>query len=180
MPKLIGIAGKARVGKDTTANFICKEFWYERYAFADPIKAALGALGFPREIYDTDEMKERVIPEFGVSYRKMAQTLGTEWGRGLHQNFWLLLAKRKWESLHEFCPGLVITDVRFENEAQWIREAGGTVFHVVGPARAWTQEGTSKHASEAGIERLPDDVIISNVATLDFLRLQVTAAVESL
>ena len=47
MPKnpLIGIAGPARSGKDTIANFIVATAGGYRYSFADPIRQMLRPLG---------------------------------------------------------------------------------------------------------------------------------------
>ena len=41
---LIGLCGYAAAGKDTAARVLIDEFFFQRVAFADPIKAALLAL----------------------------------------------------------------------------------------------------------------------------------------
>ena len=86
MPLLIGLTGRARVGKDTAASFLANDYLLKRYAFAQPIKDAAEAMGFARSVYDNDDMKERVIQGLGVSYRRILQTLGTEWGRSLNRS----------------------------------------------------------------------------------------------
>ncbi len=178
MPLLIGVAGKARVGKDTAANFLAHDYLLERYAFAKPLKEAMEAMGFSREEYDTDEVKDQIVPDLGVSYRYMLQTLGTEWGRSIHRDFWLILAQRYWAKAHVQRVGLVISDVRFNNEADWIRREGGLLLHIEGPSRGALQATASKHRSEDGITRLLGDVVIYNLSDRDFLQRQLRAAVE--
>ena len=74
------------------------------------------------------------------------QTLGTEWGRELiNPELWLILAKQR---LLNFGPGMVIADVRFENEAEWVRSQGGRVIHIERPSAV----AVEVHASEAGIK----------------------------
>lgn len=166
---LIGFTGKAGVGKDTAAAHVREHYGFKHYAFAWPIKAMLEAMGLPEKDYLDRASKEAVIPAYGVSYRVLAQTLGTEWGRARHPDFWLITAQ-----LHHAAaeaagyPGIVISDVRFENEAAWIRSVGGVVVHIEG--RATTLEGTTaQHASEAGIAYVPGDLRVWNDSTIQDL-----------
>lgn len=169
---LIGIAGPARVGKDTSAKYLADEFSLLHYAFANPIKDALSGMGFPRATYDENpERKDEVIPDLGVSYRKLAQTLGTEWGRSIAPDFWLRLAVRRFgvlATLPTAYRGMVISDVRFENEAQWVRQ-NGLLIHINGTPRAQIAGDGATHVSEAGVSKVPGDLIVNNTADLTFL-----------
>ncbi|ADC73170.1 conserved hypothetical protein (plasmid) [Thioalkalivibrio sp. K90mix] len=161
---LIGISGPARSGKDATASILVAR-GFERIAFADPVKAAVGAL-FPD--VDHYEDKERVIPEIGKSSRELQQTLGTEWGRHMvHPNLWLILADRAIEAAFAAGkPGVVISDVRFDNEAEFVRNRGGLVVRLHREDR----EQIRSHASEAGIEdALVDVELDNNAASLEAL-----------
>lgn len=64
---------------------------------------------------------------------------------------------------------LIITDTRFENEAAFIRGAGGTIWHIDRAAAPRVRA----HASEAGVSRQADDRIIDNNGSLNDLRAQV-------
>lgn len=91
------------------------------------------------------------------------QLLGTEFGRDLvHRDVWLTLASG---ALRRGGPGMIIADVRFDNEAAWIRGHGGVIVHIergkAAPVRA--------HASEAGVERLAGDLRVFNESTIDSL-----------
>ena len=166
-PPLIGIAGRARSGKDTVANFIVAAIGGYRYSFADPIRAMLTPLGVDMSDPYWQARKEDIIPALGVSPRRMMQTLGTEWGRNLiSYDLWLVLAHQR--LLHSG-PGMVIPDVRFENEATWVRKHGGRILHVIRP----DAKAVEAHASEAGIEMQDADARLFNSGTLEELQLSV-------
>jgi hypothetical protein len=162
MTQLIGITGRAGVGKDTAGDYLVKEHNFARYAFADPIKhmltAGLAGVGLSMASFTDRALKEHPLHAIGKSPRELAQTLGTEWGRQLvHPDIWLILADAAWRDV-EACnaAGLVITDVRFDNEAEWIINQGGRVVRIT---REQAQ-GVTAHASESGVH---DDLILVDV-----------------
>jgi hypothetical protein len=109
------------------------------------------------------ERKEQMTV-LGASPRRLMQTLGTEWGRQLiHPDLWLLLADRK---IAQNGAGCVVADVRFENEAAWIRRNNGVVIHVF--RKTTTQ--VEQHISEAGISVQMFDRTIHNNGTLEELK----------
>lgn len=166
-PNIIGIAGRARSGKDTVAEFILASIGGYRYSFADPIRAMLVPLGVDMTDPYWQARKEEVIPALGVSPRRMMQTLGTEWGRQLiHSDLWLLMAQQR---LINHGPGMIIPDVRFENEAAWVRRHGGMIIHILRP----NSKEVEAHASENGVEIMPSDAQLFNTGTLEDLQLVV-------
>lgn len=161
MSRLIGIAGKAGTGKDTAGAHMVKCHGFSQYAFADPIRAMLAALGaFPASDLIDRDSKEQVIGWLGKSPRQMAQTLGTEWGRELvHPELWVLMAQRRWDAARASGDDLVITDVRFENEVSWLKQQGGKVVAI---ERAGVN-AVSAHASEQfDISAVADYVVYNN------------------
>lgn len=166
-PPVIGITGRARSGKDTVASFLLAAIGGYQYAFADPIRAMLQPLGIDMRDPYWQKHKEDVIPALGVSPRHLMQTLGTEWGRELiHPEIWLLLAKQR---LLRMGPGMIISDVRFDNEAEWIRSIGGRIIHV----RRKTATPVNQHVSENGVTLDPTDLVINNDGDLEDLQAQV-------
>lgn len=123
---LIGLAGLARSGKDTAGGYFGNSLDIETYALAQPIKETVNSLFSWDERHSDGDLKEVDDPELGFSPRKAYQLFGTEFGRGLRDDLWIRLANRKYEML----GGLIVTDIRFNNEANWIREAGGTIIHI--------------------------------------------------
>ncbi len=163
---VIGIHGFARTGKDSVANFILAHRGGYLYSFADPIRAMLMPIGVDMSDPYWQARKEEVIPALGVSPRRMMQTLGTEWGRELiNPDLWLILAKQR---LLNYGAGMVIADVRFENEAAWVRNQGGRVIHVIRKLAV----PVAAHVSEAGVvvDLEKGDVILHNEGSLQDLQ----------
>ena len=144
--KLLGIVGKARCGKDTVADQIIGNGYVKR-AFADPIyRIADEMFGIDsRNIPDKD--KETVIPKWGLSLRQMLQIIGTEMGRDLiSQDIWL---KRMDDELEH--NNVVISDIRFDNEAMYIKKRGGLLIHVT---RDTSDYKVNQHVSELGVTNI--------------------------
>ena len=163
--RLIGLTGKAGSGKDTVGDILWRSHLMYKVAFAYPIKAALAAMGFPEP--KDREAKEAVIAGFSFSWRELAQTLGTEWGRARDPDLWLKLAMQETGNILQVreTNRVIITDVRFENEAAAIRERGGQIWHITG--REGQMLGVTKaHASEAGVQVAKGDKVIVNSGTL--------------
>jgi hypothetical protein len=157
---ILGIAGRARRGKDTVAKYLHEVHGFQQLAFADPLRDMLQAgLGIETR-YCTDE-KEAVIPGIGASYRELMQTLGTEWGRVLiHPDIWIHRLER---ALVHADPEerIVISDVRFGNEADWVRRRGHLI-HLDRPA----DNGVRPHVSELGVPPLENEPVFHNTGSL--------------
>lgn len=177
--KILGIAGPAGSGKDTAADYLARVHGFEQYAFAEPLRAGLKAILSLSDYRFAPENKEKPIAPFGKSPRQLMQSLGTEWGRNLvHPDLWLLLAEqwlaRKKHS-HEYG---VISDVRFENEAAWIRKHGGQILHLHRDQRG----RVNPHISESGITFHPQlgDIRINNSGTLIDLEEMIDALINEM
>jgi len=166
--QIIGITGKARSGKDTIANIIETENRTRKISFAAPIKEAFRAVfGWHPDSYP--DRKEQRIPGFNFTPREAMQTLGTEWGRNLQSDLWLKIAQRKIDSAREqqnYFKYIVITDVRFDNEAFLIRKNGGIIIEVTRNDR----EHVAAHSSEDGLSFEAADFTIFNDGSLNELK----------
>jgi hypothetical protein len=181
--KLIGLTGFAGSGKDSVRLILERDHNYHGLAFADPMRLMLFELltsaGLSSNYMHSRDLKEAPIPELGVSYRHMAQTLGTEWGRNtLHPDFWIRLAAAYVNDCarHSGTAGMpiVVSDVRFLNEALWIKQQGGQLWRVDRP----NLPPVRSHQSEREIDTLVHNQWISNWGTLEDLELQVRMALE--
>jgi len=159
---LIGIAGRARTGKDSLAGHLCRHHGYERIAFADPLRSGLDAMGIPWESLSHPGQKDAPIPWLGVSGRYLMQSLG-DWGRTANPNYWICLLARRIDRMVQLDghTHIVVTDVRYENEADWIREHG-QLWHLRRPDAGRVRP----HSSEDGIVPLPGEPEFTNDGTL--------------
>lgn len=132
LPRIIGITGYAQHGKDTIASVLSRELGYNRVALADQMKAAMLTLNpIAEQLYGNrlatlvelegwDEAKKE--PEV----RRLLQVFGTEVGRNmLGEDVWIEALVRNTKGFYSPSERkLVIPDIRFPNEARWIRRVG--------------------------------------------------------
>jgi hypothetical protein len=168
---VIGFAGKAGSGKDSAGDAIeSSGIRVKRESFAEPIRKMIKCLGI-----DVDKIykehggvgKNDPIPEFGgKSLRFMLQTLGTDWGRNMiSDSIWLDIVRRNVQKNKANGYFTVITDVRFDNEAEAIRQMGGVIIQVEALGSsigATSKEEFRSHASEAQISRNLVDFTLVN------------------
>jgi hypothetical protein len=122
---IIGISGKKRSGKDTVFSMIdaitAHEVRTTRTAFGDQIKQEI-AESMNITVGDIDADKER--------FRPLLQWWGAEFRRGYcGDDYWIKkmrLAAATWYAR----DWLIITDVRFPNEAELVRELDGVLIRV--------------------------------------------------
>ena len=161
-PMIIGIAGKATSGKDTAGKYFIENYQFLHYYFAKPLKdGAKIMFGL------TDEQllnKEKIIEPWGRSPRQIYQLLGTEVGRSIDTNVWVKNAQM---FIDNSCGrSVVITDVRFSNEALWIREQGGVVVYIERDQPTIEEFG---HSSENGLCDNDIDIYVKNDGTIEDL-----------
>lgn len=170
---IIGLAGKKRSGKSVTAKHLAGKHGYIRYALAEPFKLALmQLLGWSFEHIE-GKLKEVVDERYGFSPRTAMQTIGTQWGRFLNRDLWIILVDQK----IDWNGNVVVTDIRRENEAQWIRSKGGVIIHIVRP----DLPNNDDHISESGIminPALGDMVLTNNMEPIEKMYLKVDAYVD--
>ena len=155
---IIGLTGKAGVGKDTIATAMQKIIWLNSLAdsnsdaglmqiaaFADPVREIVGGMfGWSVDDLKDFDFKE-TMTDWGFTPRRALQLFGTEFGRALDENLWVKYMERRFPN-----GRVIILDVRFENEADWVRSKGGRIVHIYGPEGAPTT-GLGGHVSESGI-----------------------------
>jgi hypothetical protein len=134
---IIGLVGFIGSGKGTVGD-IFESHGYIKDSFAKPLKDACSMMfGWPRELLEGDtevSRKWREEPDnfwsekFGHSFspRLALQLMGTEAGRDVfHKDIWVmsLLNRAKGKDV-------VVTDVRFKNEIEYIQKNGGRIVRV--------------------------------------------------
>lgn len=127
--KILGIAGPAGSGKDTLARMLLKHLPAAHIeSFATPGKEMLRVgLGLSDQQLHGD-LKDVVDSRYSKTPRDLMKSLMHDWGRErVSPQVWLdaMVATSTATNI------LITPDVRYENEAAWVREHG-QLFHIVG------------------------------------------------
>jgi hypothetical protein len=169
---IIGITGKKGCGKSTAAETINSygpgKLEFCRLSFAAPLKDMLETLLNAFNITDMYGLdKEAPVPGIGCTLRHLYQSLGTEWGLKLiRPDLWVNAMATTIETYYPETARIVIDDVRFENEADYIRGKGGVIVHIERPGLV----SNDPHVSETGIAFREGDIKLVNSNLEDFLR----------
>jgi dephospho-CoA kinase len=183
---LIAFTGAAGSGKDTAAAILIEELGYEKLSFAGSLKDALSAIfGWSRDSLEGATTESRIWREEEdewwsaalkrpVTPRKMLQEWGTEVGRNaFHPDIWLLSVQRKIEQ--NPCKKFVITDCRFENEAEALKALGA---RLIGIKRGERSDELMQHASETGLPSEMLDVVVNNDGSLDEFKKKIITSIN--
>lgn len=146
--RVIGLTGFARSGKDEVGRILVEELGFKRIAMADALKEIVrradldlqDEMGWPMpasmalERWGPDEVKER------TNYRGVLVALGVAAREVLGPSIWVRAVS---QTIEESGPEVswVVTDVRYQNEAEWLRalhsaEVVRVIRPVAGPANA--------------------------------------------
>lgn len=145
--ELIGVVGFIGSGKGTVGDILASEYGYEKLSFAGKLKDAVSVMfNWDRAMLEGDTSKSRndreVMDEFWskkfnktITPRYILQFMGTEVIRNnLHENFWIDALENSLQKNKKY----VITDVRFPNEMEMVKQNGGKLVWVKrGPDPEW-------------------------------------------
>lgn len=192
---IIGLMGAKGSGKDTAAAHLVEKYGFERRAFADPLKRSVAAL-FDIPFSDVDKYKldtecrvsmgyhiddqgqtfdsEPVISN--LTFRQMLQRYGTEAHRDIFgEDFWV----DQTLPVGGYYPGrkIVVTDCRFENEANRIKELHGYLIRINRPDLGDLNDG---HSSENDWFDIKPNITIYNNGTIEKLNITISEALGEL
>lgn len=187
-PIVIGLAGVARSGKDTVGKILVDKHGFTRVAFADALRemalaidpfvtVSKGGEGVPLRLSEVinalgwDRAKTEIL-----EVRRLLQAIGTEAVRNIvGVDTWVRIAAR--QILSDPTKKYVITDCRFDNEAEMIHTLlHGQLWQVQRPG----VEPLNAHASEAGIDLRHVSRTLVNDKTLEDLEKAVTEVLKDL
>ncbi|GGM78190.1 hypothetical protein GCM10012275_56050 [Longimycelium tulufanense] len=164
----IALVGSARSGKDTVAQHLLTRYGYVRVALADPVRDALliinplvatttGEVGRLAELvaaHGWEEVKT-LVPEA----RRLMQVLGTDVVRALiDPDAWVRIAIRTAEKHHAAGQPVVVSDVRYPNEADAFRTHGYLLVRITRPGH----RSDDAHSSETTHHTIDCDVELTN------------------
>ncbi|MDN3259591.1 hypothetical protein QWJ26_07135 [Streptomyces sp. CSDS2] len=177
----IALMGRAGAGKDEIGRRLVRRWAFTRVAFADPLKemalrvdpiVTYGPDGFapvPVRLSDVvnrfgwDRAKRR-SPEI----RRLLQRMGSA-VRKQDPGYWVGLAMDRVAMADVWNLPVVMTDVRYTNECEALKNRGFTLVRVNRPT-AQHLGANATHESETELDAYPADVTLTNAGTLADLR----------
>lgn len=193
----IAITGKANSGKNTLGKLLFEEINDKHscgsninyIAFADPIKKMIGLMfpSLPSEyLYGPSSYRSEIIPNsfkdgVPLTVRQLLMDLGTGIGRSYNLNIWLdafdVAFKSAMSNSFEH-DAIIVTDVRFRNEFDHLKELG---FYQIKLLR--DSHTKIDHSSEINQDSIKDnefDYIVHNNGTLEDLKEEVAKIVANI
>lgn len=176
---LVGFSGYGYSGKDSCGEALIKRRTFTRAAFADEVRTACLLLDPLVRVPDTDKIvpltdylrmvcgNDWNLAKKNPEVRRLLQRMGTELGRQFFgEDIWIRMLSSRIEGL----PAVAITDVRFWNEADWIKAQGGIVIRVHRPGTGPILMPNGKpHYSEVALDGYNFNGMVVNDRTLEDL-----------
>lgn len=168
---IIGITGKKGVGKTTFANFI-KDVFHDSYviSFSDELKMMLLKAGLC-------QYKELYVKKTKKS-RELMQRIGTEIFRyQVDPDYWVKKMEAKIKEIYKTSKirSIIIDDVRFINEANYVKHRG-----IIVRVERTSLQDNDKHASETEQNKINHDICVHNDKGLKELRHKVVMLTDFL
>ena len=209
MTKIIGLSGKMGSGKTEFAKIANEKFKITKLSFADGLKREIAAFLYIANVeheasnfYGTQEEKNRelkiktsfleiehknFIKNFAISNingvttfrpRDLMQYWGTEYRRDENNNYWINKLHTKLKALNE--KFVIIDDVRFLNECEWVKQNEGIVVRI----NRETGKNNNKsiyHPSEVDLDNYQGfDITVNNNSNLADYQKQVISILEKI
>jgi len=197
---LIGISGKIGGGKDTVAKLLADKFNKKipvfKKSFAFKLKQVVEILSgykmktsYDNNFFDgitdfTREDKDVFIKVFNQSIGEMLQIIGTEVFRDNYdKEVWIKSLFNDYNSYEKKNTIWIISDVRFTNEAEYVKSNDGILIRVNGDPLniANNSNRDINHPSETALDNYSGfDFMIENIGSLEDLEKKVNGVVEKI
>lgn len=175
---ILGLSGKKCSGKSWAASYIIEQYTGVELAFAAPLKELARSL-FARYLSEDVDPWNDKRPEV----RRFLQVLGTDLFRAYDPDVWVRLCVADAARHTARGTNVVISDLRFPNEADAIVAAGGLVLRCEADEavraervrRLYEDSANDTHPSETALDGYPNQVII-RTSTVEQMREDVDRA----
>ena len=177
--RIVGVVAMARHGKDTVANALVELAGFQRISLADRLKEEVAEMFKGHEGF---ELETLLHGDKGPVQRRVLQIWGTEARRSVFPDFWIWQwCVKALAAAVAGARGVVLADVRFHNEADYVKLCGGM---LLGVSRGDYRDAHTdySHASERHIPEILEkcDYTIQNTGTLEDFNESIRAALEDL
>lgn len=183
---IVAFIGKKGSGKTTAADGLVEDYGFIKHNFKDTLIAEI-KYKMPRVLEEMANVYEkldhdgtnpwtvdRLFKDKPPLMRALLQNYGTEVRRGDDPMYWVDAWGQLASVLSE--KDIVVDDVRFENEAQAVRDMGGCLIRIVKDSFDYTV--VDEHASETEQDSIMvNHEIVVKEGELDKLREKVFTAV---
>ena len=135
-PVLLGLCGFSDSGKDTVAEYLIKNYNFNKVAFGDSLKNSISyTFDIPTYLWYSKEWVSEPCATFGgKTPRELLQYYGTDVARKINPDVWVNKVRYKMESLSQgMNKRIILTDIRFPNELKLLQEFGGKLVYVYKP-----------------------------------------------
>lgn len=192
----IAISGKANSGKNTLATTIFtqiqkhypdKEGWGAKFiAFADPMKEMILQM-YPQasreSLFGASHLRGTIIPGTNITYRQVLLDLG-KLGRSHNQHLWVNNFRDRYQAFEkeqiklgsQKYQTVVVSDVRFINEAMFLKKAGFYMIRLIRTQNNLKINDISE-TEQDGIPNSDFDQIIYNEKDIQHLEKEVLSKI---
>ena len=154
---IIALTGKKLSGKSTAAKVLQEALQGETkiLSFAYRIKKETEKIFGPYDPHDAEEKKV---------LRPVYQAVGQAFKERYGETVWVEALAECWAEMQPFYEHLIIDDLRFPYEADWVHSEGGLVWRLTGKFA-----DNDNHISEQMIEKINADRDFTNDGTTNFI-----------
>lgn len=170
---IIGVCGRAGSGKDEfyrTANSEFPEMKFCKSFFSKAVKEIASLIVFNNErmytLFEGRTMKS-TVNRLGVTNRELLIGIGDGLRKSVSEDIWIKLINMPKNR------NIIVTDLRYPNEAEFIRSLGGIVVKI-------NRNPSEEIETESSVDDVVPDRVIENNGTLEEYRKKVVDLIKYL
>jgi hypothetical protein len=168
LPRIIGLLGRSRSGKDTAAEYICQQIpYYQIVRLSYPLKRAVCCL----YDYTMDQVesssKETIDTRWGKTPRETIQSLTDYMMSYMGHDFFSRTLFGAYDRHRDYSDYIIIPDIRYSHDILEIQKRGGIVIKIE------RKNSIIKHSFEDHIDNLRGDITVQNENGIDELHTKI-------